>query len=189
MKLRSLLAGLAALAVVAFLAAYIGSPWFAVGDMLSAARAGDVARLERHVDLPAVRASLKGQLDERLDTALSKHKDRGALAQLGALFGAAIVDKAVDAAVTPEMIAQALRTARAPDPRKSALPPPDSGPVGEDDGSVKAPKLKADYSLVALDEFDVVLSPRDEPEQKLRLVLRRRGLFGWLLTDVGLPQG
>jgi hypothetical protein len=189
MKLRSLLAGVAALAVVLFLAAYIGSPWLAVGDMLSAARAGDVARLQRHVDLPAVRASLKGQLDDRIDKALAQHKRDGALAQLGALFGAAIVDKAVDAAVTPEMIAQALRTARAPDPRKSALPPPDSAPVGEDDGSVKAPKLKAHYSLVALDQFDVVLSPQDEPAQKLRLVLRRRGLFGWMLTDMVLPKG
>ena len=62
----------------------------------------------------AVRESLKGQLDARLAASLTKRaKAHDPLAQLGALFGATLVDKAVDATVTPEMIAEAVRTARA----------------------------------------------------------------------------
>lgn len=180
LKARSRLAALAAVAVLAFAGAYFGSPWVVAGDLMRAARDGDVAALQSHVDLPAVRASLKGQLDERLQAALARRSGRDdAFAALGALFGAAVVDKAVDAAVTPETLAQVLRTARAPGRAKS-----DAARTG---GDAKPAKLKVGYALTGLNRFEARLASADRPNRRLILGLSRRGLFDWKLTDVQLP--
>lgn len=183
MKARSLTLALVAAGGLLFAAAYLGSPWLAAGGLMQAARNHDVAAVESYLDLPSVRASLKGQLDERLGRALANRADkRDPLAELGGLLGAAVVDKAVDAAVTPEMIAEAVRTARAPDPRKSALAPPD------EETAQPSPKVKVGLALSGLNRFDVRLSPAQQPDRRLTLILHRRGLFGWKLTDVELPQ-
>lgn len=189
MNARRLLTGLIAVAVLAFAGLYLGSPWLAAWDLMHAARTGDVAALEAHVDMPAVRASLKGQIDARLERSLARRAAKGdAMAQIGALFGAALVDKAVDATVTPEMIAQAVRTARAPDPRKSALAPPDD--LDQADGATKpkAERVKVGFAMAGLNRFDLRLSPADQPDKRLTLILRRQGLFGWKVTDIELPR-
>jgi hypothetical protein len=142
-----------------------------------------------HVDLPAVRDSLKGQIDERLERSLAKRAaKRDPLAQLGALFGAAVIDKAIDTTVTPETIAEVVRTAKAPDPRKSALAPPPEADEGSSTGAAPAPKVKAGFAMTGLNRFDVRLSPADRPNERLTLVLHRRGLFDWKVTDVELPR-
>lgn len=188
MKSRRLLALAAALAVLAFAGLYLGSPWLAAWDLMHAARAGDVAALESHLDMPAVRASLKGQIDARLERGIAKRAAKGdPIAQLGALFGSALVDKAVEATVTPEMIAEAVRTARAPDPRKSALAPPDAA-SDHADGKPKAERVKVGFAMPGLNRFDVRLSPAEEPDTRLTIIMHRRGLFGWKVTDVELPQ-
>jgi hypothetical protein len=187
MKARRLIVPAAAAAVLAFVGLYLGSPWLAAYDLMHAARARDAAALEARLDLPAVRASLKGQLEARLDRSIAKRAAKGdPLAQLGALFGAALVDKAVDVTVTPEMIAEAVRTAHAPDPRKSALTPPDDQGDGAD--KPKPERVKVGFAMQGLNRFDVRLSPADEPDTRLTLIMRRRGLFSWKLTDVELPQ-
>lgn len=188
MKAPRLLAlAAAAVAVLAFTGLYLGSPWLAAYDLMRAARAHDVAALESHLDLPAVRASLKGQIDARLERSIAKRAAKGdPLAQLGALFGATLVDKAVEATVTPEMIAEAVRTARAPDPRKSALAPPDDDADGAD--KPKPERVKVGFALPGLNRFDIRLSPADAPDTRLTLVMHRRGLFSWKVTDVELPR-
>lgn len=182
MKPRTIVTAVVALAVLAFAGAYFGSPWFTAWELMRAARNGDVAALQSHIDMPAVRASLKGQINERLEKSFAKRaRKHDPLAELGVMFGAALVDKAVDAAVTPETIAEAMRTAHAPDPRKSAPPPP----VEEEAGA--SPKVKVGFAMMGLNRFDMRLSPADEPDRRLTLILRRRGLFDWKLTDVALP--
>jgi hypothetical protein len=183
MKPRSFLLPLLALVVVVFAAAYFGSPWWVADDLMRAARAGDDATVEAHVDLPAVRASLKNQLDSRLAQSLDKPKSRDdAMAELGSLVGRAVIDKTIDVAVTPAMLAEALRTARAPRPGKTALAPPE-------DAADAPPKLKVTYGLTGLNRFEARLSPADRPSQHpLILGLTRRGLFDWKLTDIILPD-
>jgi len=190
MNARRLLPLAAAVAVLAFAGFYLGSPWLAAYDLMRAARARDVAALEAHLDLPAVRASLKGQIDARLERSIAKRAAKGdPLAQLGALFGATLVDKAVDATITPKMIAEAVRTARAPDLRKSALPPPDdAGDAGDGADKPKPERVKVGFAMPGLSTFDIRLSPADQPDTKLTLVMHRRGLFSWKVTDVELPK-
>jgi hypothetical protein len=185
------LTALAAFVVLVFAGAWLGSPWLVSYQLMQAARQRDVPALMSHVDLPAVRSSLKGQLDARLQQSLAKRAaKRDPLAQLGALFGAAVVDKAVDATVTPETIAEVVRTARAPDPRKSALAPPAEADADADasPGGGSAPKVKAGFAMTGPNRFDIRLAPADRPDERLTLVLHRRGLFGWKVTDVELPR-
>jgi hypothetical protein len=185
--MRALIA-IVAVAVLLFAAAYVGSPWLASYQLMQAARRRDVPALMAHVDLPAVRNSLKGQIDARLERSVAKRAAKGdPLAQLGMLLGAAAVDKAVDATVTPEMIAEAVRTARAPNPRKSALAPPDAD-EGDGQAAPASPKVKAGFAMAGLNRFDIRLSPADRPEERLTLILHRRALFGWKVTDVDLPH-
>ena len=92
------------------------------------------------------------------------------LAALGLLVAPALVGKAVDATVTPETLAEVVRTARAPDPRKSALPPPDDAA-----DTPKAERVKAHLAMTGLNSFDIRLSPADQPEQRLTLVLHQAG--------------
>jgi hypothetical protein len=187
MNTRTVLTALAALVVVLFAGAYFGSPWFTAWQLMQAAKQRDAAALQSHIDLPAVRASLKGQIDDRLEKSLAKRaRKHDALSQLGMLLGATLVDKAVDATVTPETIAQALRTGRAPDPRKSAEPPPEDADTS---GDAKSPesKVKVGLAMTGLNSFDMRLSRADDPDRKLTLILRRRGLFDWKLTEVELP--
>jgi hypothetical protein len=51
------------LAILAFAAAYAGSPWYAFGQLSDAARAGDEDRLEALIDYPVVQQAMKRQVD------------------------------------------------------------------------------------------------------------------------------
>jgi hypothetical protein len=186
MKTRPLLLALAALVVIVFAGAWIGSPWLAAQDLIRAARERDGAAVAARVDMPAVRASLKRQLGDRVEKSLQKSASKPEpLAELGLLLGPAIIDKTVDVVVTPETLAEAVRTARVPDLRESAPPPP---PPGDDADPPKRLRVKAHLAMTGLDSFDIRLSSADEPERRLTLVMRRRGLFDWKVTDVVLPD-
>jgi hypothetical protein len=76
-----------------------------------------------------------------------------------------------------------VRTARAPDPAKAAPPPPG------DPAEPPAPRrVKAALVMTGVNSFHIRLSPADEPEKRLTLILRRHGLFDWKVTDVELPS-
>lgn len=100
-----------------FLAVIVGGIWFfgsqfyAANDLRQAARDGDVARLEGRVDFPAFRDSVKGQIESRIE---SEAEARGAsLGPLGAKLAKAGTGVVVDTVVTPETVAQIIRTGQA----------------------------------------------------------------------------
>ena len=63
---RKLWVGAAVAAVAVFVGAYALSPVFAAQALIRAGKAGDAAALERLVDFPAFRASLKDELNQAL---------------------------------------------------------------------------------------------------------------------------
>ena len=112
---RRLWAGLAMAAVVVFLGAYALSPVFAAHALIQAGKRGDAETLNRLVDFPAFRASLKEELNQAL---AEEMRDRGGeagdvLAGLGMLLAPALVSGAVDTLVTPEAIGQMVRSGEA----------------------------------------------------------------------------
>ncbi|WP_374575735.1 DUF2939 domain-containing protein [Phenylobacterium sp. J367] len=111
---QALLNGAIAL-VAAFFAAYFASPLLAAQSLRSAAREGDAERLERLVDFPTVREGLKSQINAQLMTAMQTDPEMQAnpFAALALLMVPAIVERAIDAYVTPDAIGAMVTTGKA----------------------------------------------------------------------------
>ncbi len=182
MKRRSLITA-AAVAVGLFLIAYFASPLLAVRGLVSAAKAGDEAALEQRVDFPALRQSMKNEMNARLVAEM--RKDLGdhdkALGGLGMLLAPSFISSAVDTLITPKAVAAMVTEAREPraaDGIGQARPKTDDA----DD------KIKRSYSYRGLNTFAVTLHEQDRPERRLSLLMERRNLFFWKLAGVELPE-
>ncbi|WP_426040476.1 DUF2939 domain-containing protein [Brevundimonas sp. TWP2-3-4b1] len=181
--MKGFIKGAVVLAVVAFLVAYLASPILTVNAIVAAAKAGDEAALERMVDFPAFRDSLKDELTARLMAEAQADPDvrDSALGGLGMMLAPMLVGGAVDALVNAPTIAAMVRTAETPDPIDAAAattPEPES----EDRD------IRQSYAYRDLNTFVLGLTDPDRPDQKLKLLLKRQGLFGWKLAGIDLPN-
>lgn len=180
---KSLIGGVAAAAVVVFGVAWAAAPMLAAQALIRAAKAGDERKIERLVDFPSLRESLKAELNTELVARMNRDPrvaDSG-LGGLGMMLAPMILSGAVDAVVTPGMVAQMVRTAEAPDPTRRADPDPVDKADGDD--------IHQAWGYRSLDEFAVTLTDRDRPDDRLALILERRGLFAWQLAAVDLQSG
>jgi len=84
--------------------------------------------------------------------------------------------------VTPEVVAQMVRTTEAPDPTRRPAPEPAGDEADGDD-------IHQAWGYRSLNEFAVTLPDRDQPADHLALILERRGLFDWKLAAVDLQTG
>jgi len=181
---KSLIVGVAAGAVALFLLAWAAAPVLTAQALVRAAKAGDERKLEQMVDFPSLRESLKAELNAELMERMSRDPrvaDSG-LGGLGMMLAPMILSGAVDAVVTPEVVADMVRTAEVPDPTR----PPAPEPAGdENDGD----DIHQAWGYRNLNEFAVTLTDRDQPDDRLALILERRGLFEWKLAAVDLQTG
>lgn len=171
------LSWLAVAAAILFGAAYLGSPFLAFGTIRDAARSGDAGRMQKAIDFPAVRSGLKEQLKamfaSRIDAEPALRNNP--FAGLGLKLLPTLIDKMVDAYLTPQSIAVMVAEAR---------PPARPGEVI----SLNAPsRLETHYAYVNRDLFRVIASPAGHPGLPLEFLLRRRGLFAWTLVRIDLP--
>lgn len=175
---------LLALGVVVLVATWGLAPVFAGHAVMRAADRGDEAALERLVDFPALRASLKEELTDEAVARLRRDPrlaDKG-LGGLGAMLAPMLVSGVVDVAVTPQGVAAMVSTARAPSQEEGARGRPHDG----------KPDLHKAWGYRDLNTFAVTLTDRDRPDHSLALLLERRGLFAWKLAAVDLqtaPEG
>jgi len=173
--------------LAAFLiAAYFVSPIIALHGLTTAAKAGDRAKLERSIDFPAVRESLKSQLKAVMTRSIAddpKLRDNP-FAALGQMLLVGVIDKAVDAYATPDAIAEMVATNKAPERISTDAPPP---PVEQPKPKVKS-TTEAHYAYQGLNHFHAAYRDKaDQPGDELGLVLERRGLFTWKLVKIELP--
>lgn len=166
-------------AVVAFTAAYFGSPILALHDLSQAARSGDRDRLEQAIDFPAVRSTLKDQVSAAMlrSTQGDPAMQGNLLSGLAMLFAPALIDRMVDTYVTPDAIAVMLTTARKPgsgsEESADAAPPPG---------------LRTRYAYLGLDRFRARISSLEQPDtDPIGMIFDRRGLFSWKLVRIDLP--
>ena len=92
-----------ALGLAAFGGWYAASPRLTLGAMQRAALGGDAESFSRHVDYPALRQSLKGELQAQLD-AESRASQPGSLKAVGIAMVRAFIDPLVDSAVSPDTV-------------------------------------------------------------------------------------
>ncbi|AZS21330.1 MULTISPECIES: DUF2939 domain-containing protein [unclassified Caulobacter] len=173
------------LAGAALVAAYLASPLFALNSLNAAAKAGDRARLERLVDFPAVRDSLKAQLKDAMAQSVAEDPELrdNPFSTFGQILLVGVIDKAVDAYATPEAISHMVAARRAPSRISPAQP---SAPV---ETAKPRPKSETElhYSYQNLDRFRATYRDKAKPnEPGFGLTLARQGLFRWKLVQIDI---
>lgn len=179
---KRLLTGAVLAAVALFAAAWAAAPIVAGQALIRAAKAGDARTLERLVDFPALRASMKDELNKELVARMGRDPRvvESGLGGLGMMLAPMILSGAIDTAVTPEVLAQMVTTAEAPDPSRRAPSDPADRKSDKD--------IHQAWGYRDLNHFAVTLTDRDHPDQHLALILERRGLFSWKLAAVDLQN-
>lgn len=164
--------------VGALFAIYVAAaPYITVYQMKSAAENHDGEALSEYIDFPSVRQSFKDQMNAMLITEMAqdeKMKDNP-FAAFGAAFSGVMVDKMVDAYVTPAGITQ-LMSGEKPKPAEAN---------GADSSSGRKIFSDASMSYESLNKFLVIVKGGTDKEGKF--ILRRHGI-GWKLTEIIIPQ-
>ncbi|GAA0644970.1 DUF2939 domain-containing protein [Brevundimonas lenta] len=177
-----LLTGVGIAAVAVGLLVWTAAPVLAAQSLIRAAKAGDEQKIEALVDFPALRDSLKQELNDEITARMRRDPDLAdsGLGGLGAMLAPMILSGAIDAAVTPEVVASMVTTAEAPDPVRRDAPEPNDKASGDD--------IHQSWGYRDLNHFAVTLTDRDHPDQHLALIMERRGLFSWKLAAVDLQN-
>ncbi|MFC7301921.1 DUF2939 domain-containing protein [Cognatiluteimonas weifangensis] len=157
----------------------VAGPYLTVRDIRSAVRAQDAAALSEHVDYPALRASLKAQLADRLVREAGPELQSNPLAALGLTLATGAVSTAVEAMVTPAGLAAVMQGRKLWQQVSDDFAPPDPAmPAPE-------PLHDARYRYESWSHCTVTI--RDQEGRPLVFVLTRQGLR-WRLSDLRLPQ-
>ena len=149
---------------------YFGSPYWSSSRLLAAARSGDADRLEERIDFPSVRESLKAYANaEIMADAVDPGKRGNPFAGIGAMIAPAIIDRAVDAMITPEGIARMIA-------------------AGGTEESGEVPRnVDYSYDWLSFDRFRIALKKKDTDEKGPTFVMERRGVFSWKLVKMTPP--
>jgi len=154
---------------------YLASPYLAASSLRNAAMESDSDKLESLIDFPSVRESLKSQLTVAMMAEMENDPEMkdNPFAGLGAMMLPTMVEKMVDAFVTPDGVAAMLR--------------------GQKPNEKAAPSLKKEIefttSYVNLDRFRVAMRNTEINEDGPSLVFERRGFASWKLIKIELPSG
>ena len=105
------------LALIFLLGAYIGWPYLSFSRFRAALRSGEISGLKSHIDFPAVRDSMKEQLQPIIQATLDKLKQDSRMKNnpMGANLAdmvAKTLQKSLDEALTPEGLSEAIKNSK-----------------------------------------------------------------------------
>ncbi|MCG1054804.1 DUF2939 domain-containing protein [Mycetohabitans sp. B5] len=133
---RLVAAGVALASVLAGMLSY-ASPYIVLSRLEHAADARDAEAVNRYVNYPALRTSLKQELNARIARAVGAHADDSPLAQavasVGTMVGSALIAPIVEIYATPDGVAALL----------AGMPPRDVASDTAPPGPVRAPQADA----------------------------------------------
>ncbi|WP_407351713.1 DUF2939 domain-containing protein [Luteimonas sp. R10] len=168
-----------AAALLLALGAYVAAgPYLTIRAIQQAVQEDDTRALARQVDFPALRSSLKLQLDDYLVRSAGADAQGSAFGQLGLRIASGLAGGAVDAMVTPVGLAAMMegrRVWRRVDVR--ALPQPAGEPAAK-------PLQDAERRYESPSRFTATV--HDDAGRPVVFVLTRDGLH-WRLSDIRLP--
>lgn len=152
---------------------YFGSPYLAFNSFKDAALEADADKLEAKVDFPAVRESLKSQMNAMMMAKLENDPEmkNNPFSGLGAMLIPTMVEKVVDSYVTADGIAALLR-GKKPNETEERVPNPD---------------IEASGSFITWDRFRFRLRNKKTDQQGPSLIFERRGFASWKLVKMELP--
>lgn len=155
-------------------------PYVTLYEIKEAVEHNNSAKLKAYIDFESVRRDLKDQIRTFLATKLeSVRKSNQVLELLGADIAGRLadkmVDKVIDAAVTPEGLDELMRGKII----AGQITSEDKQPEG-----AQPPDVSLHYETWS--KFVAEIKNKSEPNKKVKLILTRQGL-DWKLTAVSLP--
>jgi Protein of unknown function (DUF2939) len=170
---KSTVLSIMAVVIFGLVGIYFGSPYLAARNLQNAAIEADADELEASVDFPAVRESLKSQLNVAMMTEMQNDPEMkdNPFAGLGAMLVPAMVDRMIDAYVTSDGLAAMVRGQK---PNENSVP-------------VTKEEIEFDSSYVNLDRFKVTMRNAALNEDGPSLVFDREGFASWKLVKIELP--
>lgn len=169
----------------AFLAA---TPYISINQFREALEQRDLPAIERHVDFPSVRKSLKEQLQAKLIEEIGQRSERNSWVNLGlGTLGYAIAEPMIDAAVNVYVTPAGMNALMAgtepamPDGLQSGGAPStaEATPASSDADvqlSYKTPNL-----------FMISAKDTAPPHRTISFNFERSNLVDWKLTSISLP--
>lgn len=170
----------AAVAAIAIAATAYASPYYALHQIKAALAERNAEALAEHVDFPALRASVKAQLETSMARSIEATAGSGnPLAALGQSIASAMLGKMVDTMVSPAGVVALVN--------KSAVSP-QAGADASADAPADGARKKADYSASYAGVNTFVVRARDGNAQEGALVLQRHGVWGWKLSSIEIAS-
>ncbi|PIF13223.1 DUF2939 domain-containing protein [Janthinobacterium sp. 13] len=168
----------AAAAVIAVAVTAYASPYYTLHQIKTALAERNADALAAHVDFPALRASVKTQLEASMARSIEATAGSGnPLAALGQSIASAMLGKMVDTMVSPAGVVALVN--------KSAVSPQaEPNPDAPADGARK----KADYSAGYAGLNTFIVRAKDGNAQEGALVLLRHGVWGWKLSSIEIAS-
>lgn len=167
-------AGAAAIAVAIFSVWFANGPTNALIGIKEAAIRRDVADLEKRIDFPSFRSSMKYMVTTAIDESAESRKPAGVV---GKLLVGAMLSPIIDAMVTPESIVM-MFSGRFPQPRRAANRGADRASSGPGEESVEM-----STSWDSLSSARVKLRREGQTGDGIAFVMHREGL-SWRLMAV-----
>lgn len=166
------------LAALVALGAYVAAgPYLTVRALRIAVQQQDAAALSRQVDFPALRASLKVQLGDRLVRKAGARLQANPLAVFGLTIAGSLIDAGVDAMVTPLGLGALMEGGKVWKRIGGGLSAGPAAPAPE-------PLHDARYRYQSPSRFTATVT--DDEGRPLVFVITRTGLR-WRLSDIRLP--
>lgn len=175
----------AAVAAVALLATTYATPYYTLHQMKTALAERDAAAFSSHVDFPALRESVKQQMNGAMaDSVKAVGASNNPFAAMGQAVASAMLGKVIDAMVTPAGVLAMVN--------QSALGNATRHEAERGEPAQAAPavgKNRADYSAgyAGWNKF-AIRATDGGPDQGGALLLCRRGIWNWQLCAVEVAR-
>lgn len=166
---------------------YFASPAYAMNQLKSAAESGDAVELEKRIDFPKVRESLKSQLRALMAREMAKPEMAdNPFGKLGGMLAMGMVDGMVEGFVTPESMAAVIEEGKVQ--RMNAAPAKEIFDAANAPDYEKPAQQKQVEWQIERDGFDKFTATPSTPhgEPAPSLLFERDGL-GWKLSGMNLP--
>ena len=192
-KKHALLA--AVLLLVLLLGGYfVASPWVALARFKEDARARRTEKMADYVNFPAVQASLKAQMRNKIKAEVGRQDDDFAAAAqiLGAAVANLVLDPVVEKVASPQGMV-AIMNGENPLPGLNKLdiavqPPAPTPPTPPQPNASPHAQARRQWRLSYTGLNQAVIRAVPAEEDAPYLVMQRKGLFGWQVVDVQLGK-
>lgn len=150
---------------------YVASPYAAVASLANNVEQKDAEAISEAIDYQALRQNIKDQINAELMTSFADElPGNGGLEMMGTMMAGAIVDKMVDAMITPEGMNRAMGAA-----------------LGSRKGESQ---LEYETKYLSHDRFDVVVTQDfagKKMESPVVASFERKGFLEWKLVGIDFP--